>query len=245
VTLAELLAIAAAIALASGLQVVTGFGFSLICAPVLVAVTDPVTSVSILAVVGTLNNALTLVTGRRRPEVLRRDSVALVAWALPGLVLGAYGVSRLPADAVRAAIGVLVLAALAQRHLMRVRPATSLPRRWAAAIAGGTAGALSTSTGLSGPPLVLYFTARGTTPRLARDTLAVVFLLMGVLGLIALTATGTLTVPAETALLPLAALAGTLLGHRIFDRLLERTHGRIVTAMLVLAALTALVSAVR
>jgi uncharacterized membrane protein YfcA len=145
---------------------------------------------------------------------------------------------------------VIVLAALAQRAVLAASdrgaaPASGARRPWAGAVAGGTAGALSTSTGLSGPPLVLYVTARGLSPRDARDTLAVVFLVLGVLSIGLLAASGTLRLPTITAVLPLAAGAGALAGHYVFERLPERAFGRLATALLVAAALTALATAVR
>ena len=58
-----------AIAVAAAIQIVSGFGFALVSAPLLVTVTDPVTSVSILAVLGTAISALALLTGREPLEV--------------------------------------------------------------------------------------------------------------------------------------------------------------------------------
>jgi uncharacterized membrane protein YfcA len=243
VTLAVLLL---AITIAAVVQVVSGFGFALVAAPVIVAVTDPVTSVSIIAVLGALVSAFVLTTGSERPQPLRRTTVALLAWSAPGVVAGAVIVSRLPEDAVRAAVGVLVLAALAQRTLAPRRSARAGGARGdrahgtALAGAGLVSGALTTSTGLNGPPLVLYLTARDTPPRRARDTLAVIFFVLGVAAIGTLAAFGNLELPTETFALPFAALAGVLVGHRIFDRLTPQALGRVVTATLIAAALTAL-----
>ena len=237
-----LAALCLAIAVAAAVQVVSGFGFALVAAPVLVAVTDPVTSVSILAVLGTAISASMLATSREPPQILWRESGGLLAWALPGLVAGALVIDRLPDDAVRAAVGVLVLAALAQR---RRAPAA---RRGGGAVgraaAGLTSGAMTTSTALNGPPLVLYLTARGTPPRATRDTLALLFLVMGTAAIGALAAAGNLQMPTEATALPVAALAGVLAGHRLFDRMNDAGREHAVTAMLVLAALIALGAAV-
>ena len=227
-----------AIAVAAAIQIVSGFGFALVSAPLLVALTDPVTSVSILAVLGTAISALALLTAREPLEVLRRECGLLLVWSVPGIVAGALVIDRLPDDVVRAAIGVLVLAALAQRHLLPgVRHGGGSVGR---AAAGLTSGAMTTSTGLNGPPLVLFLTARGTPARALRDTLAVLFLAMGVAAIGALAAAGNLQLPTDAAALPVAALAGVLAGHRIFDRMSDAAREGAITAMLVLAALTAL-----
>lgn len=227
-----------AIAVAAAIQIVSGFGFALVSAPLLVTVTDPVTSVSILAVLGTAISALALLTGREPLEVRRRECGLLLAWSAPGIVAGALVVDRLPDDAVRAAIGVLVLAALAQRHVLPGARRGGGPVGLAAA--GLTSGAMTTSTALNGPPLVLLLTARGVPPRATRDTLAVLFAVMGLAAVAALAAAGALQLPTDTAALPVAALAGVLAGHRIFDRMSDAAREGAITAMLVLAALTAL-----
>lgn len=231
-----------AIAVAAAIQIVSGFGFALVSAPLLVTVTDPVTSVSILAVLGTAISATALLTSREPLEVLPRECALLLAWAVPGIVAGALVIHRLPEDAVRAAIGVLVLAALAQRHLLPGVRHGGGPVGLAAA--GLTSGAMTTSTALNGPPLVLFLTARGTTPRATRDTLAALFLAMGIVGVGALAAAGNLELPTSTLALPVASLVGVLVGHRIFDRMSDAAREHAITAMLVLAALTALGAAV-
>jgi uncharacterized membrane protein YfcA len=238
-----LAALAAAVAVAAAVHTVSGFGFALVAAPVLVALTDPPTAVSALALLGVLVSAVTLVAGRRRPAIARGEATALVAWALPGLPVGAWLVTRLPEDAIRVAVGVLVLAALAQRR--RTRAAEKHRRPWTRPAAGLAAGALTTSTGLNGPPLVLELTGSRIPPLAVRDTLAAIFLVLGVAGAIALALAGGLRLPAGSAALLPAAVAGGLAGHRLHDRMSDAARARAVTAVLVLAALTAIASALR
>ena len=244
-----LAALCLAIALAAAVQLVSGFGFALVAAPILVALTDPVTTVSVLAVLGALVSALALTTSREPVQVLGRESAALLAWSLPGLVAGALVIDRLPDDAVRAAVGALVLAALVQRRRVGAtrRRSNPGPRRGGGlglAAAGSAAGAMSTSTALNGPPLVLYLTAREASPRTTRDTLALLFLVLDAASVAALAAAGNLELPTETLALPAAGLLGVLAGHAIFDGIGPRTQQRAITAMLVVAALTALAAAV-
>jgi uncharacterized protein len=238
-----LAALVLAIAVGAAVQVVSGFGFGLVAAPVLVAFTDPVNTVSVLAVLGVVVGALTLLTSRE-PLAISRTSPGLLAWAVPGLVTGAIAVSALPADAVRAAVGVLVLAALAQRRFLppqrRHIGQKSRPRWLGLAAAGCAAGAMSTSTGLNGPPLVLFLTARNVPTRVARDTLALLFLVLDAAAIAALVAFGNFALPAATLALPVAGLVGVLAGHAIFDRLSEPARAAAVTATLVASACVAL-----
>jgi uncharacterized membrane protein YfcA len=238
-----LVALVAAVAVAAAVQTVSGFGFALVAAPALVALTDPLTAVSAVALLGVLVSALTLAAGRRRPAILRGEATALVAWALPGLPVGAWLVTRLPEDAIRIAVGLLVLAALAQRR--RARSGERRRRPWTRPAAGLAAGALTTSTGLNGPPLVLELTGRRASPLAVRDTLAAIFVVLGVAGAIALALAGGLRLPDGSAALLPAVVAGGLAGHRLHDRMSDAARARAVTAVLVLSAVTAIASALR
>jgi uncharacterized protein len=238
-----LLALVAAVTVAAAVQTVSGFGFALVAAPALVALTDPLTAVSTLGVLGVIVSVVTLAAGRRRPEIDRREAAGLVAWALPALPLGAWLVTTVPEDAMRAAVGVLVLVALALRA---AAPDAQPGRRgWSRSAAGLVSGAMTTSTALNGPPLVLHLTGARLEPRAVRDTLAALFVVLGIAGLAALALLSELRLPDDAAALLPAVVAGGLVGHQVHDRMSDRARTRVVTVVLVASALTAIGSALR
>ena len=108
---------AAALALFVGaaLQSATGFGFALVSAPILFALLGPREAVTAGVVVGVLLNGLTLATERRRPQVLVREAVALVAWSLPGIGLGVLALREVPERPLSVLVALAVLAGLALR----------------------------------------------------------------------------------------------------------------------------------
>lgn len=117
-------------------------------------------------------------------------------------------------------------------------------RRWRTAAAGLSSGALSTSTSLGGPPLVLALLARGASPQQLRDTLAAVFVALAVLSALVLLVAGTFVVPRGLVALLVAALAGQVVGRRGFALLDGERHENALLAVLVLTAVVALVSSV-
>jgi len=245
----------AALAVVAGavLQSATGFGFAIVAAPALVALVGPQATVGALSVLALVINGLTLAGERRRPRPALGDAVALVCWALPGLAIGALALATLPERALEAAVGVAVLAALVVRVATRARgPAAARPgtlpraerssrRPLSRAAAGVLSGSLATSTGLSGPPLVLFLTGRSPDAARVRDTLAVVFLAQGVLGLAALAFLDTLALPEGVAVLAVAAVAGQVAGRRAFAALDAADRFEpVLLAVLALAGLAAL-----
>ena len=230
---------ALALFLGAALQSATGFGFALVSAPVLFALLGPREAVTAGVVVGIQLNSLTLATERRRPQVLGRGALALVAWSLPGIALGALALRAVPEQPLSVLVALAVLAGLALRGRDSRVKAAARPQRWHVPAAGLSSGALSTSTSLSGPPLVFCLLARGAAPGQMRDTLAAIFIAESVLSVPTLLLTGTFAAPRALGGLLLAGLGGQLLGRRAFGWL----HGeRYERAVLVTRAATALVA---
>lgn len=234
----------AAVFLGASLQSATGFGFALISAPILFAAFGPREAVTAGVLVGIEISALTLATERRMPRVLTGEALGLVAWSVPGLAAGALALRELPDRLLSAVVALGVLGGLALRVRARRAQVAARVRWWSRPAAGLSSGALSTSTSLSGPPLILYLLARGVTAAQMRDTLAAVFVSLCVLSAPALLATGTFDVPPAPVALFAAGAAGQLLGRRIFARLAGERYENVVLAVLAAAALVALATSV-
>ncbi|MEA2234746.1 MAG: uncharacterized protein QOD83_4562 [Solirubrobacteraceae bacterium] len=232
------IAAAAAVFLGAALQSATGFGFALVCAPVLFAILGPSEAVTAGVLLGLELSLLTLATEGRRPRVLTGEAVALVAWSLPGLAVGAIALRELPDRLLSVLVALAVLLALVLRLRVNGRARAAARRGWQTAAAGAASGALSTSTSLSGPPLVFYLLARGAAPDQMRDTLAAIFVALALLSAPALVLTGTFHVPDGVWALLAAAAAGQVLGRRAFAWLGDRYE----RAVLIVLAITALVA---
>src|SRR3954451_3332757 len=164
----------AAVAAGAFVQSGTGFGFALFSAPVLTATIGPRLSVPAITVLGLVVSAMTLGAEGRRPLVLWRPALVMSAAAVPGMVLGALVLAHGPVDALRALVSVAVLVAVAVQARAEVGsgPAAGpgAAPGWEGAVgAGAIAGVMSTSTGLNGPPLILYLLRLREGGRRVRD----------------------------------------------------------------------------
>ena len=237
------LLLAASVTTAAGaaLQAATGFGFSLLAAPLLFAALEPAEAVGLLIVLGAEVNLLTLATEGRRPRPLGRDTALLCAWAAPGALVGVAVLRALSPVALQVAVTVGVAATLGAR---RIAGRHARVPAWAAGLA---AGGLTTSTSTFGPPLLLHLLGRGLPPERVRDTLTTCFLGLGAIGAIALWATGTDAVPDAglvAALVP-AVAAAHLAGRRVFARLAaEGGYEPVLTVVLAVAVVAGLVGAI-
>jgi uncharacterized protein len=239
------LEIAAGVAVLAGaaLQSATGFGFALVSAPLVFAAAEPEEAVWLLIALGLIVNLMTLGTEGRRPQPLVRDSLTILAWAIPGVAAGVVALQALGSTALQVGVTLGVFATLAVRALARRRRDARAgdPPPWAAPAAGLASGALTTSTNTAGPPVALYALARGATPVQTRDTLTATFIGFALLGGAAL-ALGGADAPHGGALAALApaAVAGHLLGRPVFARIAEDRYELVLTAVLIATALAGL-----
>ncbi len=213
----------------------TGIGFTLILAPVLLASLPAAQALLTTLVLSTTLSLLMLFAERRERRVRYADVLVLLAPALFGLAAGVLLLRAAPRPALQIAVGLMVIwAALGAR---RAAPLARIPGTRAAGVATGLAsGALTTSTGLNGPPIALWLAARGAGPAEIRDSLQVCFIVLGVLGapLVGVLATGTPDLLLVAGLLPLVAL-GHLLGRRAFGTVGDRRYALGLTALIVVA----------
>jgi uncharacterized membrane protein YfcA len=238
--------VAAGLAVLAGavLQSAVGFGFSLVCAPLVFAAAGPEQAVGLLTALGAEVNLVSLLGERRRPRPLARTVVVVLACAVPGMVAGVAVLRGVSADALQVALTVAVFASLA----VQLRGTSADPHAvpaWAAPVAGAASGVLTTTTSAAGPPLILLLRGRGHAPGRVRDTLTTSFLGLALLGAAVLAATGTRGAAPDgaalAALVPLAAV-GQVAGRPLFRRLATGSYDLVLTATLVASALLGLLS---
>lgn len=232
----ELTAVAVVFLLAAVVQAVSGFGFALVAVPLLAVVVDPAPAVVATTLVSLLLSAVVLRADRA--HVRWRDVGVVSAAGIVGMPVGLAVLARVPERVLTAVIAVVLLASTA----ILARGLRLPPGRRTEIVVGLTSGALLTSTGMNGPPLVVAFQAQGMAPRPFRGTLSAVFLAQGVAAVALLAAGGQVTAPALAATavgVPMLAL-GWLLGDRVFRALDPVAFRRVVLGLLVVSAAIAL-----
>ncbi len=223
---------------AGGVSGFAGFGFSLVSVPLLLQIFDPATVVTLSTALGLATNWIIVLDSWR--EVRVRTVLALLPWACGGLVVGVEMLKLLDPVYLKLLAGLVVIGLAVLLLCGRALPGARTP--WATALVGATSGALNTSTGLSGPPIVLLFTARDFGKGDFRASASAYFFPINVIGLVLLVARGVVHGPqlGATALLVPPALIGTLAGHTLLKRV---SNASFRTLTLYLILLTGLVGA--
>lgn len=225
------LAVAIIVAFAAATQSITGFGLSLIAIPMLAILFGPKVAVVAMSCIGVplvIWNSL-----RWREHILARDALITAAAGVTAMPVGLVILTRADDRVLTAVIGIAVLTMTA--WLWR---GLRLPRgRTTELTAGFVSGALSTSVGTSGPPLVIAFQAIGLRPAEFRATIQVCFAVQGSVALALFWSQG--LVVHDVGIAFLAGAPAAVVGALIGDRLAPRVHaGPFRTAVLCLLLLS-------
>ncbi len=237
--------LALVVAVAACVQATAGMGFALILSPVLLVALAPTTAIVLVTVLGLTLNLLVL--GRRgtRPHVAWDEAVPIVLAAIPGSVCGLLVLRSLPKPGLEIGVGLLVVLLTLARVFSPETRAPALPGRMLRGrlAVGMLSGALSTATGVSGPPLALWLSGRRLRFTTIRDTLAACFLGMGVITALTLVPSlGDVHLRVLVVVCCLAAvLVGQALGSNLHPRLGPERLARLLSLIIFASGASALI----
>jgi uncharacterized membrane protein YfcA len=218
------------------LQAANGFGFAVLAVPLFLLFAEPGPAVQLVVIV-TLALSAVVLPGMGKelngPLLLR-----LGLGGFAGLPLGLIAFRYADPTAVRAVIGITILAFAGAIVAMRLRrrPIVLAMRPGRDLAIGMVSGVATALTGMSGPPVLIYLMLTGMPPRTLRATLFAFFAACYTATIAAYIVT--IGVPGATwlvaaSLIPFA-WAGGLIGRRVGDRL--GVDAATVLALIVLIA---------
>ena len=193
-----------------------GFGSGLFLVPTYSLFLSPAKAIVLVTLLNLPTTAQILPRVWR--EVPWRRVAALNITAAATIPLGVMILLRIDGDALTRAIGVLVIAlSVLLLSGWRYRGPQALPQDIAI---GATAGLFSGSTGMGGPPIVLYFLSASIVTRVVRAAFIVSFFFITVVTFSSLLSVGLVTRPDVLRFLILlpAYAFGTWLGSALFQR---------------------------
>lgn len=231
----------AAVLVSGAVSGLTGFGFALVSVPMLLLVYEPATVISVNAALAVFTTATVVLDGRRDVEF--RSIGLLLPFSLVGLVVGVEVLRVANPEYIRVAVGVVVV--LSALLLFRGARLPGTDSRWGDGVAGSVSGVLATTTGISGPPVILLLASRGLEKRVFRANVSLYFVFTSAASLAALYLRG-LVEPGHlllAALLVPAAFTGKVAGTALMHRFSEAAFRSLTLALILLTGTVAIVSA--
>jgi uncharacterized protein len=217
----------------------TGFGIALVAMAFLPWVMSPVTAVVVLTIYALVFSLVMVVPLRR--EVSPQALVDLLIGTVVGTPLGVWVLATLPVTALNRLIGA-VLVVIVAFEFFSALPARLAGRGWGLG-AGFLSGLVGGAVGTPGPPVILYATTQGWSPRVVKANVTSFFVVNQAVTLAAYWWAGLLTVEVTLATLVFAlpALAGVGAGIALFGRIEPARFRRLVFALLLFSGLVLLV----
>jgi uncharacterized membrane protein YfcA len=220
-----------------------GFGFGLVTVPLLLLLYPPATVTTVGSSLALASGWIVLLSTWRTVQV--RTLGALIPGATIGVFLGTIVLRTVEPAFIKLIAGsVVILFALSILRGWRI---DAVHHPLAAPLAGLASGTLSTSTGMSGPPVVLLFTTRQYDMQQFRGSVTAYFYYVNAIGLSLLILRGIvgweqLSVAAR--LLP-AAIIGGFIGRRLLRSISQTQFRRITLVMLLVTGTTGIVTALQ
>ncbi|MGX9443351.1 sulfite exporter TauE/SafE family protein [Nitrobacteraceae bacterium UC4446_H13] len=216
----------------------TGFGSSLILAPVLSIILGPVEAVAITLLIGISASASLI------PRYLRHaDRGSILPISLVGMVFlfpGVLSLNLVPADTIRHVIAYVMIAIT----LLMISPRISFRNsRWQSAIAGALSGLIMGATSMGGPPLVLYLAGQRFDPRQLKANIVVAVGVLELGAFLVITSMGQvdmMTLARFMILLP-GFLAATHLAERILDTKTGERYHYVIFSLLLVTGIAAVI----
>ncbi len=229
-----------AVFFAAFIRGVTGFGFSLILAPILLLFVNPTSVVVINLLLGLLSNILVLSYSFKKIN-LKRILPIIISSSL-GIPLGAWIITLAAPSTLKILIGGVTVSSAMLLALGFSKAFTR--EKLAGSVVGFLSGILSSSTSLSGPPVVLFMHNQNWERDMIHTSLAVFFLFTCFWSLVALYVAGRVDIQiiASAASLTPALLAGIFLGIVVFRRVNSRYFRWLSIAVVVCSGILGILS---
>ena len=229
-----------AVLIAGFFRGLTGFGFALIAVPVLSVLVSPKLVVPLIVIHG-LASSVPLIVGARHSAQPKRIW-PLILGGVVGVPFGSYLLVVLAPDSLRLMIGgvavgfaVLLMAGFSY-HVKR--------ERLAYVPVGIVSGVLQGSSGLAGPPVVLFFTNQSDPPLVFRANILTYFFVQNIGTVIAFTVAGLFS--RDAFLLSLifapALMVGTYTGARLSAKASAGLFRRLAITAVLLGGVSAISS---
>lgn len=224
---------------ASFVMGLAGFGIGLVGLAFLPFVMSPATAVVMLTLYALVIAVAIFVPLRR--DFRPRGMLDLVVGTVVGTPFGVWVLATFPASALNRLIG-LVLVGVVLLEWRNLYPERLSGRRWGLG-AGLLAGLIGGAVGTPGPPVILYATTQGWSPRTMKANLQAFFAVNQAVILVGYWWASLLTVEVWrfTAAFAVPAAVGLVVGVSLFNRVDQVGFRRIIFGLLFVSGLVLLV----
>jgi len=235
---------AVAVTVAATVQAIAGFGLALVVVPFLMLMFDPKMAVGITIVVSVCSLSILLLKVR---DDAQWSMVKTLFWgALLGLPIGVTILHVFKIQILKVFINAIIIILSILLTFEVNFKINGNSKKWQFG-AGSISGALSSSLGIPGPPIVLFLSNLDLSKEKFRATLVAYFILIDLFSYIALFVTNTL--PPRTFLIAITFIPftflGIFMGNKIFNKIPADKFKRLVIILLIVVETYSIVTSIK
>lgn len=225
-------------------QRVVGFGIAPFLSPIALIFFSPPVAIVTTLFVGTLSCAIIVFQARNSSVILPKVILHILITAIPGLLLGAYIVTRIDKAWLQIILGTIVIAAILIQEYALPKPTRHFGVTRGISLAGFLSGLLNATAANGAPPMVMWLRTHTITPNQIRQNIAAMFIAVNLCSLTAIhylkpEAFGR-QVMANFALLVPAVIAGNMIGGRLMQRVNVKLYEKLVAVTVILTGMVSI-----
>ena len=222
-------------------QRVVGFGIAAFLSPVALIFFEPSHAVIITLLAGILSHLIILFDSRQRSVVIWQVIFRLFAASIPGLLLGAYVVTRIDKGLLQILLGMVIIASVLIQEHGFPKPTRALGVTRGISVGGFFAGLLNAAAANGSPALVLWLRMHSSTPEQIRQNFAALFVIMNLCSVAAIHSMEPRSFNAQAGmtfmvLVPVIIIASAL-GGRLAKRVNPKLFEKLVAATIIITGL--------
>lgn len=225
-------------------QRVVGFGIAAFLSPVALIFFKPSNAVAVTLLVGTLSCMIVLFDHRHQWAVLWPVVFRLLIAAIPGLLLGAYIVTRIDKGFLQIALGMVVIAGVFIQERAFPKPTQALGITRGISLGGFFAGFLNAAAANGAPAMIIWMRSHTSTPTQIRQNFAALFVFMNLCSLTAIHSLqpqsfNSRTITTFLLLVPIIIVANEL-GARLTKRVSPQQYEKLVVTLIIVTGLVSI-----
>lgn len=226
-------------------QRIVGFGIAPFLSPVALIFFSPPAAIVTTILVGTLSCIIILFQARKNSLVKPRVVGRILLGAIPGLLIGAYIVTRIDKAPLQVIIGVVVIIGVLIQEFALPKPTRTFGVTKGITASGFLSGILNATAANGAPPMAMWLRTHKITPDQIRQNIAAMFICVNLCSLTAIhylkPATYNYDVALTFGLLVPVVFLGNYIGNRLIKRVKIKLYEQLIVGVIIMTGLVSII----
>lgn len=225
-------------------QRIVGFGIAPFVAPVILIFFSPPIAVVSTIMIGTISSVIILIQKRKNSSLMPKLVLRILLAAIPGLIIGAYIVTRIEKAYLQILVGTVVIVGILVQEFFLPKPTRKLGITNGITASGFFTGLLNATAANGAPPMAIWLRSHIATPDQIRENLAGMFICVNICSMFMIYLLKPATYSSEllwnVALLTPMIIIGNIIGLKLMRQVDKKVYEKLVVFTIILTGLVSI-----